>query len=110
MHLSTEEWGLLTAVAPVLLSGFLGYRRLDKRSTRLEENTQTLRTNGGSSLADAVRRSEVKLDSIAELLANLTGRFEQHLNEESQWRLLQETSHSRPHRSSERTLHKSSAD
>lgn len=117
MHLSTEEWGLLTACAPIVLSAVVGYRRFDKRTTKLEENTATLRPNGGSSVADSIRRSEVKLDSIAELLANLTGRFEQHLSEVesskqewNQWRLSQETSRSKPRRSSERTLHKSNAD
>lgn len=107
MHLSTEEWGFLTAISPVVLGTVLGYRRLDKRSTRLEENTATLRHNGGSSLADAIRRIEVKQDASNELLANLTGRFEQHI-EESRWRPSQETSHSRPRRSSERMSARSS--
>lgn len=117
---SPQEWQFFTSVASLLgasVAGVKGYRKFDKRTSRLEETTSTLRPNGGSSIADAVRRIEVKQDSSNELLANLTGRFEQHLSDSesakqewNQWRLSQETSRSRPRRSSERTAPRSSAD
>jgi hypothetical protein len=105
-------WGFFGSVATgfsaVAVAGISAYRKFDKRTSAVEENTskmadatRQLRPNGGSHLYDAIHRIEAdgldrarvlerldeKQDAQCELIANLTGRFEQHLNEaESQRR------------------------
>lgn len=118
---SPEEWTFFGSIAGLLGTGLGAAVRFDKRTKKVEQTTETLRPNGGSSLNDAIRRMEAdgtreraeqarvlesidrKQDSQCDLIARLTGRFEQHLHEVEvstarweEWRRSVERSGSQP--------------
>lgn len=105
------------SLAGLIGTGLGAVVRFDRRTKKVEQTTETLRPNGGSSLNDAIRRIEAdgieraemlrsldaKQDSQCDLLAKLTGRFEQHLHEVEvstvrweEWRRSVERSASQP--------------
>lgn len=103
---NAQEWGFFGSVLGCISTFYAGWRKFDKRTQKVEQATATLQPNGGSSLADAIRRIETavekldgKQDSQCELLSNLTGRFDQHVVESARiergtvlWRRNQERS------------------
>lgn len=94
--MSAEAWGFLgisvTAIATLVGGLGVAWIQFARRTSRVEDATRELKPNGGSTLADAIRRMEVaqeraavRLEAQTEVLstqlAELRGAFLQHCKE-----------------------------